>query len=494
MTKKAEKEKNGLNDVCAQFAKLYLTFLEVFESAAKPLKTPKTKKRPTTNKEIKKRIVAASCKIPALYRKAYVDPLLENFECVAHLEQADDLFAAVYEHDGPYADRIQCFVAVNSNLYRSFGIAGQRKVAVFPPIGQLPPLATFSGKFKDWNDVVPKTLTIDKVRLICGGDVAVVVMPSFYREHPILWSILAHEAGGHGVLHVDPALLPELQDVLAETLREELRGETQIDGPQKQWVERLWGYWLEETASHVCGVLNIGPSFGKGTAVYFAVVNQMVLQTPAGKQVPDLNPPYFLLPGGFIDTHPPLILQIHVMLGAISALDKLRDDKRVEYLRELEAIARAFGPSPTDKMKITGTVRVTQGTWQKVDFEFPCDLMQKYARIVGKLLASEPLKVLGSHSFREVETWDDPDEEAADKIRKTLVETKDSIATMGDDAQLLAGSLLAFFENKPWDDINERLLKALHISFGQDEIWQFVPPASPREPRGQKKDGRAINH
>jgi hypothetical protein len=510
------------DDACSKFVEAYKTLL-----AQVDIKDDNPPKLPTSNEEIKKRIVEASCSLPASYREAYVNPLLDNLKYVVHLKKANDFFDAVCDHHPDNAPKIKkpirCFVAVNSNLYRSFGISGQRKVAVFPPIGQLPPLATFSRKKMEHPlDLYPQTLAVDEVELNCGGKVAVVVMPFFYRKYPILWGILAHETGGHGVLHADPALLPELQDALSETFREELRGETQIDGPCKELLEELWRYWLEETASNVYGVLNIGPIFGKGAAVYFAAMIQlglkMVSAHPAkdlngkvleelrerahkGEQQPDLNPPYGPVPpdpNWFIDTHPPLILWIHATLGAIDALDKLRDDERMKYLRELEAVATQYGKSKTNnKMKISGVFRVTQGTWRRVDSVFPHDLMLKYARIVGKLIATVPLEVLGGRSFREIETWDGPDEKAADDIRKAVMEGAYSIALMGDDAHLLAGSLLALFENpdsKSWKIINVLLIDALNISFGQDEIWRVVSDANFKIPCGQRKGSPAARH
>ena len=119
----------------------------------------------------------------------------------------ETLAGAVYQHaDADVAPDLHRFLAVISNFYRSFLDSRQRLSAGFPLIEQDPPLAMFQHS----GEAGPFTITAENVRQLTGGTVGVVSLPATYRKHPVLWASLAHETGGHDVLHADEALLPEL--------------------------------------------------------------------------------------------------------------------------------------------------------------------------------------------------------------------------------------------------------------------------------------------
>jgi hypothetical protein len=99
--------------------------------------------------------------------------------------------------------------------------------------------------------------------------------------------------------------------------------------------------------------------------------------------------------------------------------------------------------------------------------------MQTLARRIGQYIATVKLKSLNGHSLSDLETWDDSDEETACRIAGSLADKK-PVAGMGDDAHLLAGGMLAFYENptpKLYKSINRRLGEALDLSYECDPIW-----------------------
>src|SRR5262249_12023821 len=114
-----------------------------------------------------------------------------------------------------------------------------------PLIETVPPLVTYAPTANQG----PFTLPADSVQDMIGVPIGVVSLPGGYRLHPLLLPALAHECGGHDVLHADPGLLRELA-----------AGAVKLPHLPKG-VGRLWAGWMDEAASDVYGLLNIGPSF-----------------------------------------------------------------------------------------------------------------------------------------------------------------------------------------------------------------------------------------
>src|SRR4051794_38710087 len=158
-------------------------------------------------------IDGAADALPFVYRRAYVDEIRAQLPAIVRglrerdPEVLETLAGAVYDHDSDeVAAPLGRFLAVVSNLYRSFLDAETRARVDLPLSEQLPPLAMFQHSGAGG----PFTLTADTVARLCGSNVGVVSMPSACRDHPFTWVSLAHETGGHDVLHADPGLLDEL--------------------------------------------------------------------------------------------------------------------------------------------------------------------------------------------------------------------------------------------------------------------------------------------
>ena len=121
-------------------------------------------------------------------------------------------------------------------------------------------------------------------------------IPSAYRNHPVLcWGTIAHEVGGHDILHSYPGLLLEIQRTCRETV---YPGGTdpngQVPTSEEQFKGLLWQYWAEEVAADVCAVLNLGPAYGKGAAVFLAAFNERIfrwMDSLDGNESPKMEDP-----------------------------------------------------------------------------------------------------------------------------------------------------------------------------------------------------------
>ncbi len=292
--------------------------------------------------KIRRAIAKGALILPLAYQDMYVKPLRENLSLV--FNQSDDrlienLVGAVYDQADNLNDRqdddelqrqggnnnpltqchhlshqIQQVLAVISSLYRKFLAAEVRNDFNLRIENWLPPLATFQyettlldGHF------APSILTADEAKLLFGSSVGVVVLPSTYRSHPLLWGSLAHEVGGHDVLKADSGLLTELEEGVydlfeGEKAKETLSPDNLAESDEKKqqrltalsnlWeasdqrseefkklIERepdrvllgqLWRYWINEAAADIYGILNMGPAFALCTAIYTAVLNKQL--------------------------------------------------------------------------------------------------------------------------------------------------------------------------------------------------------------------------
>jgi hypothetical protein len=383
---------------------------------------------------------AAAPYLPITYQKAFVAPLLAHID---HVVRSDDnvesmhntveaLAGAVVQHrpGHPVRQPLRQFLAVVSNLYRSFLSADKRITAGVPlATPALPPLVCFHPD----DSFGPAVFTSPMSRLICDSDVAVVVMPSTYGRAPLAWLALAHEACGHGVLQADASLLPDL----VAGVRSLFGGGPLPAGAtptHEQALGLLWSYWVEETASDVYGLLNIGPAFALNLAAYLAG-SRMARQIE-----PLLNVRSGENPSIDLDVHPTDLLRVYVAIGVIENLVGLSVRRINEYVRILREIADLCGTNAwkldgssnkvvirgravatARKIVIQGRVEIERDRWVPLELALDIDEAAESARRVGAYIASTRLGALGNRTIQDLETWDDSDEEFALAIRAALL-------------------------------------------------------------------------
>jgi hypothetical protein len=298
--------------------------------------------------------------------------------------------------------------------------------------------------------------------------IGVVSLPSTNKDHPLIWGALAHETGGHDVLHADSDLLPELSAGVKNMFG---GGPTQPGNlNQQQLLGILWSYWIDEAASDVYGLLNIGPEFAFNLTAFFAGLNRDPVPSMRTDSGPDES--------GALDPHPTDLLRIHLAIGVIENLHGLAKAVRDQYIADLKALAQLCGHGAS-AVRLEGTIRVH-------DFEvnvaqsLPLAPMQDAARQVGAFISTAKLQAFSNdgtpHSVQEIETWDDMDENTARNISQKLSDDQ-SVVNLGDDAQLIAGATLTLIaEPDKYDEVTSQLDAALDDSFNTDPIWGIPAP------------------
>jgi nucleoside phosphorylase len=457
------------------FQKLYDTLM-AFNFLQDRKLPPEVKSRAALTKSV----TGGDKLLPAPFRLGYVQPLLAHLGAVFAQRGIDanileTLGGAVYQHvqrggAGRAADERQSlnrFLAVISNLYRSFLAASKRAALDLPLRQTLPPLAVFQSV----TDMGPFTIPCDQIAQMTGGDIGVVSMPYTFADHPLLYGSLAHETGGHDVLHADETLLPQLRQEVYSLFA----------GPEAQSLGILWDYWMDEAASDVYGVLNMGPSFGYNLAMLLGVFIAQG-EAKANGTKPAAAPALRSESGtdetgSALDEHPTDILRLSLIQGVVESLVGLSPSTRAAYVERLARLGQHLGGGATT-IELTGLARVTNGLSVSFQDALPLAAMQVAARRVGAMIATTPLAALDGHSIQEIETWDDADENTAMTIAGRL-QSNSSVVGAGDDAALIAGLTLATIREpdpKRYEAMSQLVRDALDDSFNSDPYWGKLDP------------------
>ena len=213
--------------------------------------------------------------LPLVFRDGYADPLRRNLPHVLRVagdpSLIETLAGAVYDHG---AQEVDAPLGLERALTAHQPPAVRGKPRRFYYTTQLktqpPTFALFSNVDEPIHFSYRRYLEnqFREALGLIGSPIGVVSLPSTCRDHPFTWASLAHETGGHDVLHADTGLL----DQLAGGVRD-FFGSGRMDPAHPtgaQVMGHLWAWWIDEAASDVYGLLNIGPSFAMNLIVFLA--------------------------------------------------------------------------------------------------------------------------------------------------------------------------------------------------------------------------------
>ncbi len=441
---------------------------------------------------LKQLIEGAADSLPLVYKTGYVDLLLANLShAVQFVGDPETLAGVVYDHQADEVrPQLQRFLATVSDLYESFLSKSKRALIQVPLIEQLPPLATFRNSAAQG----PFTIPADDISKACTAQIGLVSIPASYRDHPVLWASLCHETGGHDVVHANLTLEPELANgVLTLFGGGPLQPGSNVTDSQLQGL--LWAYWMDEAIADVYGLLNAGPAFAFNLAAFLSTLLSQIPQS--GVAVPNLRTASGADERGQLDVHPTDILRIHLAIGVIERLAGLNQDTRNQYIANLQTLAQLCAGGTTT-VTLSGTLLVLNTGSLQLDNSFPLDQMQQAARQAGGFIATAKLQSLNNHSIQDIETWDDPDEAVAQSIAGKLKQDQ-SVAGLGDDAQMFAGSTLALLDDPSparYASVTQRMNEALDLSFADDPVWGRPTPEPfillPRRPVATVPEAAAV--
>jgi hypothetical protein len=209
--------------------------------------------------------------------------------------------------------------------------------------------------------------------------------PAAARAGVLAWSALGHETAGHDILHATDGLLAEMQQAIWQNLK---------DAGLPKGLPEYWAERVDESASDVMGILNMGPATGIGVVAVLRGVRKAMgldgLQTR----------------GPSDDEHPADIVRGYL---AASVVRLLSFDGKDAWADAIEA--------ETDR-DLTSSIVLAERVVSVED-------AKKSAAIVAHTVAKGKMKALEMRPLIEIQDWRNEDEQTVQDIIPALVSAVD---------------------------------------------------------------------
>lgn len=293
------------------------------------------------------------------------------------------------------------FQEVVADLYDGFLSAEDRKGVEPPDLEVVAPLVKFGNP-----DSGPYTWPVDATENF-GLKAGIVNLPPSNARHGLLaWPALAHETAGHDVLHADNGLLAQV----GTAVHVELSKNASTRGLASYWADRI-----DETASDVLGILNMGPAPAIGLIGFFRGLNAAFSGRPALRNI-----------GPASDPHP---------------ADIVRGFLASATVRQLE-FSQASAWADVIEAETTKDVADIVLAGKPIDLQ----VAKSSAEIVSRVIVGHPMSSLENHALGQIQNWRDQDEAIVQRLRLVLTTANSlpSDLTAGVfAAHLVAGATMA---------------------------------------------------
>jgi hypothetical protein len=402
---------------------------------------------PTRFADLRSRLAKAAARLPPLYRRNVLDPLRATLDGLgaagfARVLRSDperdgpalvllDVAQSVLQNGERYREAAtDGFQEIVSDLYDGFLSAEDRRGVKPPDKGAIPPLVKWGRP-----DFGPYTLPVDAVRSVGVRAAIVSLPPASARRGLLAWAALGHETAGHDVLGADTGLRAELAAAVRAAVRR---------AGLSKGLPDYWGDRIDETASDVLGILNLGPAAGAGIIGYFRALNAAWGSGPRLRSV-----------GPADDEHPADVLRGWLAAASVRRLSFAGAEGWADALdRETDADA--------------GTVVLAGRSVGRAD-------ARGSAVAVAEAVAATPLRSLEGHALGEIQDWRDADEAVAADLRSLIAGT----ATVPDRFArgiyaahaLAAGVYASLAGDAPQARIFERTVAALKAMHDANPSW-----------------------
>lgn len=277
-----------------------------------------------------------------------------------------DVSQAILQHAGNPGDKaLNAFLEVVWDLYAGFFDPMDRETILPPRYNPLPPLPRF-GNFE-----APRTWTVKDTNGL-GVQTGIVCLPEGTKERGLLaWAVLAHEVCGHDFLDAHLGLKRELE--------EKVTARIQGSGIDPH-LANYWSVRIEEAASDVLGILDLGP------AAAIATIGFLRSMSHEGGHKLDNQ----ILSASA--RYPAEILRGYLGAATVGLLPFAGASSWADSL-EKELQGDSAGMTMDGK---------------------PVDLaaIKESAKIVAEAICSTPLQSLQNRALKEIQTWNDKEDEA----------------------------------------------------------------------------------
>lgn len=395
---------------------------------------------PTDYENLLKRLETSTEKLPPLYRESFAGPFLKTLKDLGRDRFTTillkdprressaglmlDLAQAILQNgEGFESTATDAFQEVVTDLYDGFLSAEDRRGVAPPDKGAIPPLVKWGDP-----DAGPYTWPVDAAGSFKVQAGVVSLPPANVHKGLLAWSALGHETGGHDIIHADTGLEGEIQ----EKVREELT-KAKLTALADYWSERI-----DETASDVLGILNMGPAAGIGLIGFFRGLNAAFTKKPVLRNDgPDDDPHPADIVRGFLAASTVRLLEFS---GAAAWADLIE----AETMKDLKQVKLSGKAVPTQQAKDS-------------------------AAIVAQTIVGGKMEALEMHSFGQIQNWHNSDEATVVSLKRILTTAQplpDALGAGVFAAHAVSAAVMAALEKdvkiKPIFDRMLVVLKRMH--------------------------------
>lgn len=348
----------------------------------------------TNFSELQVRLDACQLKYPSLYREKVIKPYVDALNLLGEIEfdqiilrdpskQSEarlmlDIAQSILQHGEGYNKKAtDALQEVVCDLYDGFLSAEDRRGIKLPDQETIAPLVK-------WGDPESGPYTWPAEDTInFGVKTAIVSLPAANAQRGIFaWAALGHETAGHDIIRADNGLNQELKNCLWNALQ---------DANVASSLPDYWASRIDETASDVLGILNMGPAAGIALIGYFRALNAVWGEGAVLRNVGPGN-----------DPHLADILRGYLAASVVSLLNF---SKANEWAKAIEA--------ETDK----DLTKIQLGENNTVIIP---DEAKNSALIAANCLVHTKMECLENHALGEIQNWHDEDEAIVKRIRSIL--------------------------------------------------------------------------
>lgn len=345
---------------------------------------------------------AAHSVFPEGYRDAFCTPLLDTFERLGPdgwfdvlrrdpelrgvgLMGLDLIQGAAQRVIADEGDALMALQEVVSDLYDGFLSDADRGSVKPPEFGVLPPVVKW-GRPGFGPYIWPAASTVN-YRCATG---LVNMPPAFASGGLAAWAALGHE-GAHEILHANEGLLEELAEIVREKI-ENSSSQAFADDAEKADLGAYWAARIDESASDVMGVVNMGPAACLGLIAYFRA-----LPLASG------HAPVLASSGSPDGPHPAPLARCYLMAETIGACSF---DDRAEWRRALIEEGDADAPGP--QVDLGGLI-------------VSLEAIKMSARIAARAILTAETEALEDHALCEIQDWRQSDQDIVETLTEHAV-------------------------------------------------------------------------
>jgi hypothetical protein len=323
--------------------------------------------------------------------------------------------------EGVEREALRAFQELVSDLYDGFLSAEDRRGMKPPDRGVIAPMVKF-GEPRSGPYAWPIEATSSfRVGGTTGPNSAIVSLPpSMARGGLMAWSSICQETAGHDILGADRGLAAELSDSVASAL-----SSAGMKSLATYWSERI-----DETASDVMGILNMGPAAGIGLVAFFRGFDGLLRSN-----------------GPTDDPHPSDVMRGFLAAATVRLLEFDDHDRWADLIR---------GETLKDVRRLTIAGRPISPA-----------RAEKSAAIAAATIVSTRLRSLERTPLGRIQNWRNADDKVTARLRRLLTSSAPPPGNFGSDAYaahaVAAAVLAALAGDAAIPDLQMRMMCMLNV-------------------------------